>query len=837
MPRNKTLPRILSQIAFGISVAIAIAQVLSPGVLPSNTGSGPLMMNVYTALVFTVASSFLALLSIYGVALKRPARIAIGVVSGLFLVGFAALLLGAHFGLCPELQAHLPNGSAPTLSVPLQKLPSVGTVIGFLALSLLGCLVAFGTSEIKLIMYIIGALQSTIGGIAFLGHLTGVSALYYQIDRFSEPMSFGTALLFILLGAGFVFLSVGTVKQLLISLTDTRGIYTAGFHFVLGTLIVGFYQTSYSKILIEDMARDDASEQIVAMQAFRSLYAEEVVGPFRKKLEPGPVSKQDLILPLPIVLTQKFMKTLQSSSQSHSRGRVYSPYPFDPKKPEVGLQDAFAKDAWAYFTQFPNTQDPFWRLEKIQDRSFVRVARPDRMGAACINCHNTHPQSPKRDWKVGDLRGIIELQRPLEGSVVKASAKIQGILWMTLLFTSFGVAGLLGFAIVERRARTANQLLLDQKAFIDANALLLETDLKGIIQYANRKYLETSKYEASDLIGSKHFLFNAIADDDLASAIQTNVTVGNTWRETLQCTAKDQSTYWVQTTVTPKYDEKFRIVGCRCILMDITERIDASENQRKLEQQLYHQSKLASIGTLAAGVGHEINNPLAIVCGNLESISQTLTRTGTLTPKVEKHLEKCSIAIDRISKIVHGLRSYSRIDADTKEAFFLCAATEETVSLVRDFYGKSSIEVQMDVEGSKSGAQFPLHEKLQILGNSGKIQQAVMNLLANAKDALIDDPRPNHPKQIKIRLSRQGSTAVIEVHDNGPGIPLAVQDKIFDAFFTTKEVGKGTGLGLSMSLAIIKDHGGTLDLHSDEHGTCFTIRLPLAPEASSELAA
>jgi PAS domain S-box-containing protein len=837
MPRKKTIPRILSRLAFGISAAIFLAQAALSGRASSNIAPG-LLMGAPTALAFVLASSLLALLSIHGLTFRKSARFAIGCLSGLSLIGFAALLLGAHFGLCPELQAHLPNGSAPTLTLPLEKLPSVGTVIGFLALSLLGCLIALGTAEIKLMLYILGALQTTIGGIALLGHLTAVPALYYEIDRFSEPMSLFTSLLFILLGLGFVFLSVGSLKQLLISLTDTRGIYTAGFHFILGTLILAFYQTSYSKILIEDMARDDAAEQITALQAFRSLYADEVVGPFRRKLESGPITKEGLTLPLPIVLTQNYMKALQSSSQSHSRGRVYSPYPFDPKKPDVGLKDAFAKDAWAYFTKLPEAQEPFWRLEKIQDRQFVRVARPDRMGAVCVSCHNTHPQSPKRDWKIGDLRGIVELQRPLEGSVIKASAKIRGILWMTLLFTSFGIAGLLGFAIVERRARTANQLLLDQKAFIDANALLLETDLKGIIHYANRKYLETSKYAAPDLIGIKHFLFNALVDDDLAFAIQTNVSAGNTWRETLECRAKDQSTYWVQTTVTPKYDDKFRVVGCRCILMDITERIEASENQRLLQQQLYHQSKLASIGTLAAGVGHEINNPLAIVCGNLESISQTLTRTGTLTPKVEKHLEKCNIAIDRISKIVHGLRSYSRIDADTKEAFFLCAATEETVSLVRDFYGKSSIEVQMEVEESKSGPQFPLHEKFQILGNSGKIQQAIMNLLANAKDALMDDPRPHRTKQIRIRLSRQGSNALIEVHDNGPGIPVEVQDKIFDAFFTTKEVGKGTGLGLSMSLSIIKDHGGTLDLRSDENGTCFTIQLPLVAEPrSSEVAA
>lgn len=236
----------------------------------------------------------------------------------------------------------------------------------------------------------------------------------------------------------------------------------------------------------------------------------------------------------------------------------------------------------------------------------------------------------------------------------------------------------------------------------------------------------------------------------------------------------------------------------------------------KQQQLVIHKSKLAEIGEIAAGVGHEVNNPLAVIMGNVEKLAQ-LNAERFKDEDMTDRLDRIMLSSERISNIVTGLRLYARSDEKIEE-FCLAETVKESTLLLRDIY-------------SMDGIRLKVSEKFEntyyVEGNRGKIQQVIMNLMSNAKDALmqgVKDP------VIHMNIDKDDSSIHLSVQDNGIGIPKADEGKVFESFFTTKA--DGTGIGLSISESIVAEHEGKLTFESIEHqGTTFVITLPLAKEA------
>jgi len=248
------------------------------------------------------------------------------------------------------------------------------------------------------------------------------------------------------------------------------------------------------------------------------------------------------------------------------------------------------------------------------------------------------------------------------------------------------------------------------------------------------------------------------------------------------------------------------------IIHDISERKQIEAEKEKFQAQLFHSEKLASIGTLAAGVGHEINNPLAIIRGLVEVIRSRLQGEAA-SDEVHNFLNKQELAIERISKIVNGLRTFARSDTSHIEPVNLHLIIQETLSLIEQIYEKSGLKIIIRLESSNP----------EFLGNHGKVQQVIMNLLSNAKDALEEK---NSDRVIEIVTSDHNDMIRLEVRDNGAGISKARLGRIFDPFFTTKPPGKGTGLGLPISRSIVESIGGKLIVESVEsEGTTVLLEL------------
>jgi two-component system, NtrC family, sensor kinase len=252
---------------------------------------------------------------------------------------------------------------------------------------------------------------------------------------------------------------------------------------------------------------------------------------------------------------------------------------------------------------------------------------------------------------------------------------------------------------------------------------------------------------------------------------------------------------------------------------------DLEEANRKLKEtqaQLIQIEKMASLGQLVAGIAHEINNPLAFVVNNLFLVESGLDK---LVPELEPHLLEPSLkklgkvrarlgemreGLDRVKELVLDLRTFSRMD----EGEFKTVDVEETIDAVllllkHKINGRILVEKQCGPER-------------MLFCSAGRINQVLMNLITNAVDAMGGDGK------IVITTSQTSEVFKISVRDSGAGIPEAIRSKIFDPFFTTKPVGQGTGLGLAISYGIVQEHGGSIEVQSEEGvGTEFLVQIPL----------
>ncbi len=268
-----------------------------------------------------------------------------------------------------------------------------------------------------------------------------------------------------------------------------------------------------------------------------------------------------------------------------------------------------------------------------------------------------------------------------------------------------------------------------------------------------------------------------------------------------------------------EFDKEGNCIRAIGFTQDITERKRAEEQRLALEAQLRQKQKLESIGTLAGGVAHEINNPINGIMNYAQLISDQLDPESPL----REFTDEIGQETERVAKIVRNLLAFARHEKESHSPARIVDIVDGTVSLVRTIIRRDQITLEVDVPDD-----LP-----KIKCRSQQIQQVLMNLLTNARDALNERYPEHDPDKIMtvtVRpFEKEGRSWLrTTVEDHGAGIPDEIRDRLFDPFFTTKDQSKGTGLGMSISHGIVQDHHGELSVECEAgRYTRFHLDLPV----------
>jgi C4-dicarboxylate-specific signal transduction histidine kinase len=257
-------------------------------------------------------------------------------------------------------------------------------------------------------------------------------------------------------------------------------------------------------------------------------------------------------------------------------------------------------------------------------------------------------------------------------------------------------------------------------------------------------------------------------------------------------------------------------------LIELNQHLDAKVKERTkqlldAEAKLVQSAKMSALGEMAGGIAHEINTPLGTI-GMLSGQVADLIDDETINRKMVKEIAgRISTTVTRIGSIISGLRTFSR---DGSKDPFISAAVKQlvegTLALCRDKSKSTDVKIEMD----------PISEDFKIKCRPTQISQVLLNLVSNACDAVA--PLGERWVRVSVEAPNGGKDVCILVTDSGSGIPKETAEKLFQPFFTTKELGKGTGLGLSIAKGLIDAHSGSLTLDNECKNTRFVIRLPRA---------
>ena len=353
-----------------------------------------------------------------------------------------------------------------------------------------------------------------------------------------------------------------------------------------------------------------------------------------------------------------------------------------------------------------------------------------------------------------------------------------------------------------------------EDAFTQADYAINITDPEGRLLRVNNAYLDLYKFRSeADILGQTQRLIRSPATpDSLYKEMWTTISQGEPWRGNLINRAVDGTPVHIHLTISP-IRRAGSIVGYMGFSLNRAQQV-------LLEKQLFHANKLMMLGTLSAGLAHEMNNPLASMLMEAEYLRKILSRDKTDQPSQGlKAAESLIRGVERMQRVLNHLLQYSRRDTTyTLETFPVRRLLFDSFVFMDRQLMARGIEVRVDAP-----------EDLCLHGNFTQLESVLHNLVSNARDAFPEESPDGKFISITAAPLREGWMELV-FEDNAGGIPADVLSQIFEPFYTTKDGSKGTGLGLSLSRKIVEEHGGTIHCSSENARTRFTILLPVAPK-------
>ncbi len=368
------------------------------------------------------------------------------------------------------------------------------------------------------------------------------------------------------------------------------------------------------------------------------------------------------------------------------------------------------------------------------------------------------------------------------------------------------------FDITERKRALESHTRLAMAVEQAAETIVI-SDSAGTILYVNPAFEKTTGYTQQEAIGQNpRILKSGKHSDAFYRQMWEVLTRGEVWRGHIINKKKDGTLYEENATITPVRDTTGAIINYVAIKLDVTHEV-------AIENQLRQAQKMKAVGTLAGGVAHEINNPINGIINYAQLISDELPSDSSL----QEHLAKIRKEAARVALIVRNLLAFSRQDAKGRSQAHLNDIIKAALMLVQTVIRHDQITLVVEIP----------EDLPQMQCRSQQLEQVVVNLLTNARDALNEKYPGYHENKtihVSARLFEKNGAPWIRttIEDHGTGIATNVRDRVFDPFYTTKPAGQGTGLGLSISYGIVKEHGGELHFETEKgHYTRFYLDLPV----------
>ncbi|QXE87812.1 DUF3365 domain-containing protein [Geomonas nitrogeniifigens] len=562
-------------------------------------------------------------------------------------------------------------------------------------------------------------------------------------------------------------------------------------------------------------------------------------------------SGKELTLINPAYMTRQVFELAETEKQI-AKGHITSLNP---------IRGANAPDPWERkaLEAFEKGEQEVSEVVSVEGHRFVRLMRPFKVESSCLRCHAS------QGYRKGDIRGGISVTVPL--AIVSAgSSRILATTTATLLL--MGIAGvglilagasrvskdsarleeknaellhevtereitqeqlreqtvLLEEEVAEREAAqeeaVANQRKL--RLIMDStHAAIYGIDTTGRCTFANKTCLELTGYSLDELIGrNMHDTIHHTLPDGMPAPV-AKCKIFRAYSEGEGCTVRDEVFWRKDGTSFPVEYSSYPILNDGVIEGAVISFLDVSERV-KLEEQLRQAQKMEAVGQLAGGVAHDFNNILQVISG----YGSILKLDERLDDRQQEEIDHILSAAEKAAQLTRGLLAFSRKQVITLSPVNL----NDIVENVRKFLARIIGE---DIHLKTTPSEAPLY----VMADLGQLEQVLFNLATNARDAM---PRGGvlaietgsqvveSPLDQESGLIRPGSYAVLTVTDTGCGMSAETCKRIFEPFYTTKEISKGTGLGMAIVYGIVKQHNGFINVYSEPgHGTTFRIHLPI----------
>lgn len=427
---------------------------------------------------------------------------------------------------------------------------------------------------------------------------------------------------------------------------------------------------------------------------------------------------------------------------------------------------------------------------------------------------------------------------PTPDVVQKNSSYLPGVIGIC----GISVSVLLAISLVfYQRSRESERRMRESfdwhKAGRDSISLLmLQLDQFGNVSSINKATEDLLGYTEQDLVGkrvtllgeySEVMMYRGRMEEKLGRTLSTGVEYLEAIFETGDAPgyertfiSKNGRSFNMALSLHRVTNEQGEVNGYLVVAEDVTQKKERERLLKEREEKILVSSRLATLGEMAAGIAHEINNPLAVIGGYLSMLRKNLSNKGMgEDADLNRRIDSVESMVGRIAKIVRGLRSYAHESVlDDMEEVEISVIIDDTLAFCHEKFKQHGVHLVASIEPG-----------LTVKCRPYQISQVLLNLLNNAFDAVANVPL----KRVRIEAYYNAGGVEISVTDTGPGVPLEMREKIMQPFFTTKEVGKGVGLGLSISMGIIESHNGKFFLDCDSAQTKFTVWLPHAPHLST----